>query len=166
MKTLSQQTFDAPLIALGENKEHVTLAIPFDVLSVYGTQTRVPVYATLDGYTFRTWIKPYQDAKGHVQHYLVMRREMRDAINKQAGESVCIIMQLDTDERVVDVPDDFQMLLDNMLLAKQIFDGLSYTHRREYVHWINDAATLDARTKRMWKVIALLTEGKSIAIDG
>lgn len=166
MNTLSTQTFDAPLIALGENKEHLTLAIPFEVLRVYGTQGRVPVYATLDGYTFRTWLKPYQDAKGQVQHYLVMRREMRDAINKQAGENVCVIMQLDTDERVVDVPEDFQLMLDNMLLAKRLFDTLSYTRRREYICWINDAGTLDARTKRMRKVIALLTEGKSIAIDG
>jgi uncharacterized protein YdeI (YjbR/CyaY-like superfamily) len=44
--------------------------------------------------------------------------------------------------------------------ADQFFQKLSYTHRREYVQWIEGAKREETRASRLVKAVEMLIEGK------
>lgn len=46
--------------------------------------------------------------------------------------------------------------------AKNNFEKLSYTGKREYVLWINDAKKVEMRQNRIEKSLHLLTESKNL----
>jgi uncharacterized protein YdeI (YjbR/CyaY-like superfamily) len=60
----------------------------------------------------------------------------------------------DDEERTVEVPDDLRVALDVDLLG--FFDSLSFTHRREYVEWIEEAKRDETRRRRVEKAVELL----------
>jgi uncharacterized protein YdeI (YjbR/CyaY-like superfamily) len=41
----------------------------------------------------------------------------------------------------------------------QAFEGLSYTHRKEYARWVEDAKKPETRQRRVEKTIELLRAG-------
>ena len=41
-----------------------------------------------------------------------------------------------------------------------MFDRMSYTHRREYVEWIEEAKRDETRRRRIAKAVDLIGEGK------
>ena len=64
-----------------------------------------------------------------------------------------VIMDLDTDPRTADIPEDFQQALDTHSEAKAIFEKFSYSRQKEYVSWIKSAKTDKTRTNRIkWAV--------------
>lgn len=58
------------------------------------------------------------------------------------------------------VPDDLAEALERDDLARQFFDGLSYTHRKEWMRWIEEAKKTDTRTSRIEKTVAALHAGQ------
>ncbi len=44
--------------------------------------------------------------------------------------------------------------------ARASFDGLSYTHRKEWVRWIEEAKKAETRAARLTKTVESLREGK------
>ncbi len=66
-----------------------------------------------------------------------------------------------TGPRALTVPTDLAEALDRDAEAKRIFDGLSYSHRREYVVWIEQAKRAETRAGRVAKTLAMLKEAGS-----
>jgi uncharacterized protein YdeI (YjbR/CyaY-like superfamily) len=58
-------------------------------------------------------------------------------------------------------PDDFAAALKKNRAAQKIWDGFSYSQRKEYVDWIVDAKRDETRTKRITEAVATVAEGKS-----
>ena len=129
---------------------------PYDLEELYGAKNLVPIKAKIDGH-------PYQGrlAKmGGECAMLLMRKDVRAAIGKQAGDIVHVVVTLDDQPRVLEIPPDFQTILDDNPQAKQFFEGLSYSHQREYVLWITEAKREETRQRRMHKAIDMLNENK------
>lgn len=120
------------------------IAIPFNILEVWGSRARVAVKGTINGHTIRSSITPY----GGV-HYLGINRNLRDAIGVKAGEIVQVELEQDLEPRVVDVPPDFQSALDEHPAARIRWQKLSFTHQREYIEAIEDAKKPETRVKRI-----------------
>jgi hypothetical protein len=55
----------------------------------------------------------------------------------------------------IDTPLDLQKLLDDNKLS-EYFDMLAYSHREEYITWINDAKKGETRLNRLTKTIEML----------
>lgn len=55
----------------------------------------------------------------------------------------------------IDTPNDLQKLLDENKLS-EYFDMLAYTHRKEYITWINDAKKEETRANRLNKTVEML----------
>ena len=83
---------------------------------------------------------------------------MRNAAGDAAGQTVDIELELDTKPRTVGVPKDLASALDGETRAP--FDRMSYTHRREYVEWIEEAKREETRRRRVAKAVELIGEGK------
>ncbi len=130
------------------------IEFPYDVEKEFDTKGQVKVFATFDGYEYRGSLAKM----GHPSHRLGLTREIRDTIGKHPGDTVHVVLKKDEELRVVEIPDEFGKLLDVNLEAKAYFEGLSYTHRKEYVRWITEAKKAETREKRLQKAIEMLRE--------
>ena len=130
--------------------------VPFDVEAIFG-QKRPKIKATFDGAPYRGLLTKM----GTPYHILLVRSDIRKVINKSNGDEVSITVELDTEPRVVVVPNDLQKLLDANAAANAQYDKLSYTHRKEFVNWINDAKREATRERRLAKTIEMLIAGKT-----
>jgi len=65
----------------------------------------------------------------------------------------------DDEPRVVEVPGDLAQALERKPGLREFFDSLSYTHRKEYVRWIEEAKRAETRANRIEKALVLLSEG-------
>ncbi len=91
---------------------------------------------------------------------MVVKKEIREAIGKSGGDTVKVVMEIDTEPRIVLVPEDFQQALENNAKAKEVFDSFSYTHKKEYVEWINGAKKQETRENRMKKAVESIAESR------
>ncbi len=135
-----------------EGKTGTYVVVPLDVPAVFG-RARPPVRGTINGSPLRSTIAKYGD-----DYFLVINRKVREAAGVAAGETVDIELELDTKPRIVRVPKDLARALDEETRAA--FDRMSYTHRREYVEWIDEAKREETRRRRIAKAVELIGEGK------
>lgn len=126
--------------------------VPLDVPAVFG-RARPPVRGTINGSPLRSTIAKYGDG-----YFLGINREVRKAAGVAPGDTVDIELELDVKPRTVRVPKDLADALDDETRAA--FDRMSYTHRREYVEWINEAKREETRRRRVAKAVELIAEGK------
>ena len=141
--------FDALLEPFGPA---AAVTLPFDPKAEWG-KVRAPVRGTIDGYPFSTTVARY----GGVD-YLAFRREVREAAGIEVGAAVAIEVELDISERVVTVPEDLLAALTDGGV-RETFDALSYTHRKEYVSWVEEAKRDDTRRTRIGRSVDMLREG-------
>jgi uncharacterized protein YdeI (YjbR/CyaY-like superfamily) len=59
------------------------------------------------------------------------------------------------------IPKDLTAALSKNKPAKIAFDKFSYSHKKEYVQWIEEAKTDATRNKRLATTVEWLSEGKS-----
>jgi len=116
----------------------------------FGVRGRVPVAGTLNGYAFRSSIFPTGDGA----HYMAVNRGVREGAGVEVGDRVRVIMEVDTQPRTVTVPADLDKALSKSKTVRAQFDKLSYTHRKEYVQWIEAAKRAETRACRISEVIA------------
>jgi uncharacterized protein YdeI (YjbR/CyaY-like superfamily) len=125
--------------------------LPFDPKAELG-QVRAPVRVTIGGFTFRTRVV----AMGG-RTLIGLNREAQAGSGVSAGDRVAVEVVLDDEPRTVDVPPDLDAALDAERRA--FFDSLSYTHRKEYVRWIEEAKREETRRRRVEKAAAMLAQG-------
>lgn len=132
--------------------------IPFSVEEKFGTKGRVPVKGEINGVPFRSSLMP----QGNAHHILVVNGDIRKAISAETGDHIDVWLEKDEALRVVEVPDDFKSALREQDQALNYFDQMSYSHRKEYVDWINGAKKAETRITRIKKAVDRLIEGKSL----
>jgi uncharacterized protein YdeI (YjbR/CyaY-like superfamily) len=92
--------------------------------------------------------------------YLGFRKEIRDAAGGIGqGDEVEIEIERDDAPREVEVPEALASALAADPVARGIFEGLAFTHRKEYASWIAEAKKEDTRARRVERTIAMLREG-------
>jgi uncharacterized protein YdeI (YjbR/CyaY-like superfamily) len=86
--------------------------------------------------------------------------ENRTAAGVAAGDQVDVDIEPDTAPREVEAPADLTEALTRDDAARATFDGLSYTHRKEWVRWVEEAKRADTRATRLAKTVEALHAGK------
>ncbi len=136
-------------------KTSAMFRVPFDLEEAFG-QVRPPVKVTIRGHTWRTTPGVYGGAG-----YIGLNRAVRDATGVDAGDRVAVAMELDTEPRTVRVPADLRAALSAEPEAKKAFSALSFTHRREYVEWVEEAKRPETRARRIAGTVERVREGKT-----
>lgn len=117
---------------------------------------RFPVVATVNGYTWRTSVARMGGA------FLVgLNREVRESAGVEAGDEVDVAIELDGAPREVEVPDDLAAALDADPAVRATFDGMAFTHRKEYVRWVTEAKREDTRTRRVEQAVEMIRAGRT-----
>lgn len=111
---------------------------------------------TINGFTYRTTIA----SMGGV-FMVPLSAENRTAAKVSAGDHVDVEVELDTAPRTVTPPADLVAALDAAPDAKAFFDGLAYTHAKEYVRWIEEAKRAETRESRIHKAIEMLRHNQT-----
>jgi uncharacterized protein YdeI (YjbR/CyaY-like superfamily) len=65
----------------------------------------------------------------------------------------------------ISVPDEIVEALGADPKASATFDGLSYTHRKEWVRWVEEAKKPETRAARLVKTVESLREGKKARLS-
>lgn len=143
--------FEAVLLSV-PGTAALMVEFPFDVQALYGTKGQVKVLATFDGIPYRGSLAKM----GHPRHFLFVRKDIKAQLGKNAGDSVMVTVIKDSEPRVVIVPEELMELWAQNPAAQSMFEGLSYTHQKEYVQWINDAKRPETRQKRLHKTLEML----------
>jgi Bacteriocin-protection, YdeI or OmpD-Associated/Domain of unknown function (DUF1905) len=129
------------------------IEIPDEVIEALGSGRRPPVTITINGYTYRT------TAVRMGGRFLVpLNAENREAAGVSAGDHVTVDIALDDAPREVELPADLDAALDAE--ARASYDALSYTHRKEWVRWVEEAKKPETRTTRVEKTVSGLKAGR------
>lgn len=149
----NKQNFTAVILNAGGGGAYVE--VPFDVEKEFGSK-KPRVLAMIEGVPYRgTLVR-----MGTECHVLIILKGIREQIGKTFGDEVTITVEPDTEPRQIEIPKDLAKELKKDKQAKAFFDKLSYTHRKEYVNWINEAKREETRQNRIAKTIEMLKEGK------
>ena len=145
-----KQIFETELIADYNNSSATAIKFPFDVETIFGAK-RVPVCGTINGAAFRSTI-----FRMHGEQFMVVNRELREEANAKAGDTVRVEIERDTAPRTVEVPADLFAALNENPAAKEIWERISYTHKKEFVAAIEEPKKPETRARRVKKTLAEL----------
>ena len=149
------QAFEAKLHRPEGTGTWTYVTAPFNVETVFGTRGRVPVTGTIDDHPFRGSLMPHSSG----QHILVVKKEIRDQINKHSGATVRVALKLDEAPRVASLSEEFIAVLQEHPDAEAIFKQLSYSRQKEFAEWIGSAKKSATRERRALKAIDLILSG-------
>ncbi len=149
----NQQKFEARIVQGRGGGAFVP--VPFSVPEVFGTRGQVRVKGTIDGHPFKSSIAPM----GGDTHLLGLHKATRETIGKSIGDMVRIVLEADTEERTVVVPEDFRRALAKDRKAQETFEKFAFTHRKEYVQWIESAKKPETRERRIAEAVTRIGKG-------
>ena len=127
------------------------LPVPAEVVEALDAGRQPKVHVTIGGHTYRSTV-----AVRGGQFLIPLSAENRTAAGVAAGDEVEVELTLDTAPREVEVPADLAEALASDPAARKAFDGLPFTHRNEYVRWIEEAKKPETRVDRVAKTLAKL----------
>lgn len=131
---------------------------PEDVETLFGVVGRVPIKASFDGMPYRGSLVKM----GTTCHALGILKEIRAALKKTAGDKVNVIVQLDEEERKIELSSEVLEELNKCEKAKATWDKLSFTNQREYHLWVEGAKKAETKTKRIAEMIEKLASGEKL----
>jgi hypothetical protein len=129
------------------------IPIPDEVIAALGDSRRPAVTITVNGYSYRTTA-----VRMGGRFFVPLSAEHREAAGLEAEDAVAVDIALDTAPREVTLPADLEAAMDAQ--ARTAYDGLSYTHRKEWVRWVEEAKRPETRATRVAKTVAGLREGR------
>jgi Domain of unknown function (DUF1905)/Bacteriocin-protection, YdeI or OmpD-Associated len=127
-----------------QGSQVAALKPPFDVVAVFQRKGRVPVKGTINGFPFRSSLMNMGEG-----HMMVVNADLRAGARCKAGDTVSVVMELDTEERKVEVPAYLKKIIAGDPKASEAWARLSFTHQKEHVRAIEDAKREETRQKRI-----------------
>jgi len=127
--------------------------VPTEVVEALGGKGRIPVTATFDGVPYRGSI--VRMGGGAV---LGVQKAIMTEAGVRVGDSFTVVVRNDEAPREVEVPVDLAEALARNGAARAAFEGLSFSHKREYVRSITEAKRPQTRARRIELTIEQLVE--------
>jgi Bacteriocin-protection, YdeI or OmpD-Associated/Domain of unknown function (DUF1905) len=142
------------MVELG-GKTATGIEVPQDVVAALGTGKRPPVRVSIGGHTYRTTV-----ARMGGRFLVPLSAENRTAAGVAAGDEVDVDIEPDAEPREVQVPADMAEALARDDVARGNFEAMSFTHRKEWVRWVDEAKKAETRASRLAKTVESLRGGK------
>lgn len=148
-------------VTLGSEVHNLFFEVPFDVKETFG-HGRAPVAVTITPttpkhpkrgvpYSFRSTVAAYGG-----RSYVPVRKEHREAAAVKVGDRLDVVLVLDTEPRIVELPPELALHLGKDRGAATAWDRLSYTHQNEHVMAIAGAKKPDTKLRRIEATLSML----------
>src|SRR5690242_18495337 len=105
---------------------------------------RFPVRVTINGCQLRLSV-----ARMRGEFLIGVSKAVRAEAGVEAGDTVQVELELDAQERTVEVPEALAAALAGDEEAQARFEGLAFTHRKEYARWVSEAKRAETRDRRV-----------------
>ena len=150
---MAKTRFRARLRPSGRGAGGHLVEVPDEVVAALGSRGRIPVQASFNGVSYRGSIVKM----GGVMMLGVTKAVMAEA-GAGPGDVLDVVVENDEAPREVEVPPELTKALERNRAARAVWDGLSFSHRREYVSSIVEAKREETRARRVERTIQALTE--------
>jgi len=130
------------------------IEIPPEIIEALGAGKKPPVKVTMNGKTYQSTVA----VMGGL--YMVgVSAENRALTGVAGGDEVDVTIELDSQPRTYEPPDDLAAALAAKPGATEAFNASAPSKRKEFVRQVNDAKTPETRERRIAKIVAEL-DGK------
>ena len=150
---MAEVTFRAPIRPSGRGGGGHLVDVPTKVVEALGGKGRIPITATFNGVPYRGSI--VRMGGGAV---LGVQKAIMAEAGVRVGDSITVVVRNDEGPREVEVPVDLAEALARNGAARAAFEGLSFSHKREYVRSITEAKRPETRARRIELTIERLVE--------
>lgn len=150
---MAEATFRAPVRSSGQGGGGHLIDVPPQVVEALEGKGRIAVTATFDGVPYRGSIVRMRGGA-----VLGVQKAIMAEVDVSVGDTLTVVVRNDDAPREVEVPGDLAEALRRNEAARAAFDGLSFSHRREYVDAINEAKRPETRARRIERTIQQLLE--------
>jgi Bacteriocin-protection, YdeI or OmpD-Associated/Domain of unknown function (DUF1905) len=144
------RTFRALLEGV-EDSSATYVRVPGAVVEALGGRARIPVRIVINGAEHRTSI-----VNMGLGPSIGIPAAIRKAAVIERGDRITVGVEADRLERSVELPRDFAGAM--KAAQRRAYDAMSYTHRKEYVQWIEAAKKPETRARRIALAIEKLQE--------
>jgi hypothetical protein len=130
---------------------------PFSTEELFGKKGQVKIKALFDDRV------EYQGSLAKMKsdcHILGLTQDIRKQLGKTFGDEVLVSLIEDKEERTIAIADDIASVFNENPDAKNLFNTMSYTHRKEYIRWIEEAKKPETRENRKIRMIEMILSGK------
>jgi hypothetical protein len=147
----NQLKFKAILLQSG--KTATGIEIPRQIVEKLNAGKKPLVKITVNNFTYRSAIA----VMGGV-FMVAVNAENRESAKIKAGDKIEIAIELDNEERVIELPSEFQKVLNKNLSAKNFFDTLSNSKKKVLIIPITNAKTDETRNRNIEKAMNVLVK--------
>jgi hypothetical protein len=147
----NQLKFKAILLQSG--KTATGIEIPRQIVEKLNAGKKPLVKITVNNFTYRSAIA----VMGGV-FMVAVNAENRESAKIKAGDKIEIAIELDNEERVIELPSEFQKVLNKNLSAKNFFDTLSNSKKKALIIPITNAKTDETRNRNIEKAMNVLVK--------
>jgi len=127
---------------------------PVDVIEWFGTRARVPIRGTINGFPFRSSLMPCGAAR-----MMPVNKTLCQGAGVKPGDFVDVVMERDVEARTVDAPPELEKELAKSKTAKERWEKLAFTHKKEMAIAISGAKQEETKKRRLAKVMQVLKTG-------
>ena len=142
--TPAAQRFEARLERMRSRLNWVIIHMPFDAAKAWGLRGQIKVKGEVNGFAFRTSLFPTREGR----HILLVNKRMQKGARAAEGSVARFQIELDREERTVEIPDELQRILREGRSLRRWYDKLNYSTRSDIDKWITEPKSGEARRRR------------------
>jgi hypothetical protein len=124
---------------------------PVDVIEWFGTRSRVPIRGPINGCAFRSSLMPMGGC-----HMMPVNKTLCQGAGVKPGDIVDVVMEHDAEVRTVEAPPELKTELARSKKARERWDVLAFTHKKEMASSISGAKQEETKKRRLAKVMHVL----------
>ena len=147
--THAAKRFEARLERMSSRLNWVIIHVPFDAAQVWGLRGQIKVRGEVNGFAFRTSLFPTREGRTFCWSTSGCKR----AREPRRAASPRFQIELDREERTVEIPGELKRILSQGLLRedrslRRWYDELNYSTRNDIDKWITEPKSSEARIRR------------------
>ena len=136
--------FEATLERMRSRLNWTIIRVPFDAVRAFGMRGQINVKGEINGFGFRTCLFPTTGG-GHI---LLVNKRMQKAARVSAGSSARFLIELDTEKRIEEIPNQLKRMLAEDRSFRRWYDQLNQSTRNDIAKWVNEPKSGEARVRR------------------
>lgn len=118
------------------------LVVPAELAAEWGAGQKA-VRGTISGEPFRGTA-----SRGEGALRMPLRRDLCERLGVRCGDTVEVVIELDTDPRPIEIPEELRAVFDDDPAVARLYDQLPPSHRRAWASYVGEAKRPETRARR------------------